>query len=41
MMSFVDHDDHANNGLGRLEAARRTEARRVSGVQRHPIRPVR
>jgi thymidylate synthase ThyX len=41
MMSFVDHGDHANNGLGRLEAARRTEARRVSGVQHHPIRPVR
>ena len=41
MMTFVDHDDHANNGLGRLKAARRTEARRVSGVQRRPTRPLR
>jgi thymidylate synthase ThyX len=39
MMSFVDHDDHADNGLGRLEAARRTEARRVSEGERHPARP--
>jgi thymidylate synthase ThyX len=44
MMTFVDHDDHASNGLGRMEAARRTEARRVSGVSGgpgHPTRPVR
>jgi thymidylate synthase ThyX len=41
MMSFVDHDDHASNGLGRLEAARRTEARRVAGGDRHPTRPAR
>ena len=37
--TFVDHDDHADNGLGRLEAARRTEARRVSEGERHPARP--
>jgi thymidylate synthase ThyX len=41
MMSFVDHDDHASNGLGRLEAARRTEARRLADSRRDPSRPVR
>jgi thymidylate synthase ThyX len=41
MMRFVDHDDQADNGLGRLEAARRTEARRVEEHQRHPARPAR
>src|SRR5437016_4472832 len=41
MMTFVDHDDHASNGLGRLEAARRTEARRLSDSHRHPTRPAR
>jgi thymidylate synthase ThyX len=39
MMSFVDHDDAAENGLGRLEAARRAEARRVAERERHPARP--
>ena len=41
MMSFVDHDDHASNGLGRLEAARRAEARRGGGAEREPTRPAR
>jgi thymidylate synthase ThyX len=41
MMRFVDHDDQADNGLGRLEAARRTEARRVEERQRHTARPAR
>jgi thymidylate synthase ThyX len=41
MMRFVDHDDQADNGLGRLEAARRTEARRVEERQRHSARPAR
>jgi hypothetical protein len=41
MMRFVDHDDQADNGLGRLEAARRTEARRGAEHQRHPARPAR
>ncbi|HEY3700865.1 MAG TPA: FAD-dependent thymidylate synthase [Acidimicrobiales bacterium] len=41
MMRFVDHDDQADNGLGRLEAARRTEARRVEERPRHPARPAR
>jgi hypothetical protein len=39
MMSFVDHDDHDSNGLGRLEAASRAEARRVAGHPRHRARP--
>jgi hypothetical protein len=41
MMRFVDHDDQADNGLGRLEAARRAEARRVSERQHHTARPAR
>ncbi len=41
MMRFVDRDDQSDNGLGRLEAARRTEARRVAEHQRHPARPAR
>jgi thymidylate synthase ThyX len=41
MMRFVDQDDQAANGLGRLEAARRTEVRRVEDRQRHPARPAR
>jgi hypothetical protein len=41
MMSFVDHGDHASNGLGRLEAARQTEARRLAGSERHPTGPAR
>jgi thymidylate synthase ThyX len=41
MMRFVDHDDEADNGLGRLEAARRTEARRLSEHQPRPARPAR
>ncbi|HWC39749.1 MAG TPA: FAD-dependent thymidylate synthase [Acidimicrobiales bacterium] len=41
MMSFVDHGDHASNGLGRLEAARRAEARRLAVSRRDPSRPAR
>jgi thymidylate synthase ThyX len=41
MMSFVDHGDHASNGLGRLEAARHTEARRLADRRRDPSRPAR
>jgi hypothetical protein len=32
MMSFVDHSDYEDDGLGRLQAERRAEARRQGQV---------